>query len=290
MSKLVHTLESSHQRSTWRQHFDGLARNSMPALPLMEVMGERLLERLDGLNFSPKRILDVGCGPGDRAVQLRRQFPAAQIIAMDWSTAMAKKAAKNRSWWRPLYEVVVGDAAHPPIQPRSVDLVFANFVLAYAEDVNELLIGLRGALKPRGLLLISGLGPDTLQREHQILGLHSTRWLDVQTLGSVLTGAGFNEPVLDTDWMTLDYRDSRVLDADLDSLGVWLDPKATSSHRQALVDTVNQALSAQTEQVWSTTWECLYGSAFAPDEGQTMRSDEGTLASIPIDQIGIRRR
>jgi len=255
----------------------------------MKVMGERLLERLDGLNFSPKRILDVGCGPGDRAVQLRRRFPDAQIIAMDWSAAMVKKAAKNRSWWRPQYDVVVGDASHPPIQPQSVDLVFANFVLAYAEDVNDLLTGLRDVLKPVGLLLVSGLGPDTLVQERQILGMDSSPWLDVQRLGRALTDVGFNEPVLDTDWMTLDYRDPCVFDEDLDSLGVWLEPK-TSSQRQALMDTINQSLSAEREQVWSTTWECLYGSAFAPDEGQTMKSDGGTLASIPVDQIGIRRR
>jgi len=255
----------------------------------MEVMGERLLERLDGLNFAPKRILDVGCGPGDRAVELRRRFPDAQIIAMDLSTTMAKKAAKNRGWWRPQYEVVVGDATHLPIQPNSVDLVFANFVMAYAENVRKLLIGLREVLKPGGLLLISGLGPDTLLKEREILGASSSPWLDVQTLGGVLTGAGFNEPVLDTDWMTLDYRDPRVLDADLDHLGMWLESRA-STHRQALMDAVNQALSSGAEQVWSTTWECLYGSAFAPDEGQTIKSDEGTLASIPIDQIGIRRR
>ena len=289
MSKLVHILESSQQRASWREHFDGLAGQSVPTLPLMKVMGERLLERLDGLKFSPKRILDVGCGSGDHALELRRRFPDAQVIAMDWSTAIAKKAAKNRSWWRPQYEVVVGDATHPPIQPQSVDLVFANFLMAYAEDVNELLIGLRGALKPGGLLLISGLGPDTLVRERQILGVDPTRWLDVQRLGGVLTRAGFNEPVLDTDWMSLDYRESRVLDADLSHLGVWLEPEATS-HRQALMDAVNQSFSAGTQQVWSTTWECLYGSAFAPDEGQTIKSDEGTLASIPIDQIGIRRR
>lgn len=252
-------------------------------------MGERLLGRLDGLNFSPKRILDMGCGLGDRAVGLHRRFPDAQILAMDCSIAMAKKAAKNRSWWRPQYEVVVGDANHPPIQPQSMDLVFANFVLAYTDNAKALLDGLREVLKPRGLLLISGLGPDTLVQERQILGTESSSWLDVQRLGSLLTDAGFNEPVLDTDWMRLDYRKSSVLDADLDHLGLWLEP-ATNARRQALMDAIDQALSADAEQAWSTTWECLYGSAFAPDEGQTMRSEGGTLASIPIDQIGIRRR
>ncbi len=289
MSKLVHTDNPSDQRSLWRAHFDAMAQSTHPALPVHEVVGERLLERLDGLNFSPKRILDVGCGDGRHAIELYRRFPEAQVIAMDWSRAMAQKASKNRGWWRRRFEVVVGDGTHPPIQPHSVDLVFANFVLAYTDEADALLKGLRGALKPSGLLLISGLGPDTLARERELLGIEHPRWFDVQQLGALLTASGFNEPVLDTDWVTMRYNKASILEHDLDQLGVWLDPKA-KVNRKKLVDEVERAITSDPQTPWSSTWECLYASAFAPDEGQTIKSDQGTLASIPIDQIGIRRR
>lgn len=289
MSKLVHNQDLPDQPSLWRRHFDALAKQSTPTFPMHAVVGERLLERLDGLNFSPKRILDVGCGLGHHAIALHQRFPEAQIMAMDWSLAMAHKAAKKRGWWRRRFAVVVGDGAHPPIQPHSVDLVFANFVLAYTDEANALLKGLRGVLKPSGLLLLSGLGPDTLARERALLGVEHHRWFDVRQLGSLLTAGGFNEPVLDTDWVRLSYKYTSVLENDLGQIGLWPGPEALAQ-QQTLRDEVNQAIESDPQKAWSSTWECLYASAFAPDEGQTIKGDQGTLASIPIDQIGIRRR
>ena len=52
-----------------------------------EVAG-RLLERLDGLKFEPKTVVDLGCGPGVQAKALSQRFRDARVVAMDWSLPM----------------------------------------------------------------------------------------------------------------------------------------------------------------------------------------------------------
>ncbi len=52
-----------------------------------------LIARLDGL--SPRRILDLGCGPGNSTALLARRFPKAALIGADASEDMLSRARKS---------------------------------------------------------------------------------------------------------------------------------------------------------------------------------------------------
>ncbi|MEJ0098994.1 MAG: hypothetical protein WDO12_04335 [Pseudomonadota bacterium] len=59
-------------------------------------------------------------------------------------------------------------------------------------------------LRPGGLVLLSSLGPETLQELRASWGasdggVHVNEFIDVHDLGSALARAGFVEPVLDVD-------------------------------------------------------------------------------------------
>ncbi len=44
---------------------------------------------------NPKRILDIGCGPGNSTQVLRERFPHGDILGVDSSTDMLAKAQKQ---------------------------------------------------------------------------------------------------------------------------------------------------------------------------------------------------
>lgn len=49
-----------------------------------------LISRL--CDLSPKRVLDIGCGPGNSTAALKNRFPDAEIIGVDASDNMLEKA------------------------------------------------------------------------------------------------------------------------------------------------------------------------------------------------------
>jgi SAM-dependent methyltransferase len=68
----------------WDQHWTGMA-DSASRNPA-QAMRRRIVLSLLGRALGPDaRILDVGCGQGDLAVDLRRSYPAAELRGIDYS-------------------------------------------------------------------------------------------------------------------------------------------------------------------------------------------------------------
>ncbi len=264
--------------------FDRIAERYDLYAALPAQIGERLLERLDGLNFSPESILDLGCGTGLQAQRLRQQRPDARVIALDASASMLAQAGKRQGWWRRRFERVCARAEALPLGDASFDLVHANLVLGWCPDWPAVLGQLRRVLRPGGMLLVSTLGLDTLTElrqtplADQLLPYGLT---DVQRLGSALTQAGFSEPVLDTDWLTASYSGAETLARELRAIG-YLD---SSEPAGDIADPDGFRAGGQ-----EVTWEVVYATAWAPDEGQPIRTDRGEEASVSISSLKVRRR
>jgi trans-aconitate 2-methyltransferase len=78
---------------------------------------------------APRRIVDLGCGPGNSTAVLAARWPAAEILGIDSSEAMiaaARRDAPDRAW-------VVGDIASWSAD-EPYDLVFANAALHWVPD------------------------------------------------------------------------------------------------------------------------------------------------------------
>lgn len=248
---------------------------------LFETLNDRLLERLDGLKLDPTRIIDIGWAPLHSAKLLKRRFPSATVQAV--FSPLSGLAHRRWSHWRDGIEAIEGDPLAIEVEPHSIDLVFASGLLAIHTDHEYIIKRLRDWLKPQGLLLISTLGPDTLASQRLAVSLPAPNWMDVQGLGSLLSRFGFNEPVLDTDWLTMRYQTHAPLWADITAL-VDLNGPDDSLRTRAQIQLGK--LSVPMDGVF----EVVSASAFAPDEGQTLITPDGTIASIGIDQIGHRKR
>jgi trans-aconitate 2-methyltransferase len=78
---------------------------------------------------SPRRIIDLGCGPGNSTEILRRRWPEADIVGLDNSPEMitaATKAYPGGRWV--LGDIATWEAASP------LDLVFSNAALQWVKN------------------------------------------------------------------------------------------------------------------------------------------------------------
>lgn len=96
---------------------------------------------------APRRIIDLGCGPGNSTAVLAARWPDAEISGLDSSEAMiaaARREAPERTW-------VVGDIASWTAGVP-VDLAFANAAFQWVPDHNSVYPHLISQLAPGGAL------------------------------------------------------------------------------------------------------------------------------------------
>ena len=77
-------------------------------------------------------VLDIGCGEGYYSRKLQEAYPKATFYAFDLSKESVQLAAKSDASWKVNW--FVGDLAHLPIQPKSMEVILDIFSPAnYAE-------------------------------------------------------------------------------------------------------------------------------------------------------------
>ncbi|HEV3329695.1 MAG TPA: methyltransferase domain-containing protein [Bryobacteraceae bacterium] len=96
---------------------------------------------------NPRRIVDLGCGPGNSTAELRRRWPSSTIVGLDNSPEMIDKA--RQAFPEGLWEV--GDASQWHAR-EPFDLVFSNAMLQWVPDHAQLCPHLFRQVAPGGAL------------------------------------------------------------------------------------------------------------------------------------------
>ncbi len=97
----------------------------------------------------PKRIIDLGCGPGNSTAILRQRWPEAEISGLDSSPEMIAAASKSYPQERWILGDVTAWSAEIPF-----DIIFSNAVLQWVPDHRLLLPHLLAQLAPGGALAV----------------------------------------------------------------------------------------------------------------------------------------
>ncbi|MSZ77590.1 MAG: methyltransferase domain-containing protein, partial [Actinobacteria bacterium] len=98
----------------------------------------------------PRRVVDLGCGPGNLTALLARRWPGASVTGLDSSPEMIEAARRDEP--QVDFEVVdlrdwVGDAAVAP-----VDVLVSNATLQWVPGHLDLLPALVARVRPGGWL------------------------------------------------------------------------------------------------------------------------------------------
>ncbi|MEY4748299.1 MAG: hypothetical protein RIQ60_513 [Pseudomonadota bacterium] len=127
--------------------------------------------------------------------------------------------------------VLPDEHAPPPAQ-----LLWSNMMLHWCSDLTGLLARWHAALEVDGMLMFSCLGPDTLDTLRQLY--RTAGWseptcdfMDMHDLGDALVAAGFADPVMDMEVLTLTWDQSAPLLTELRTLGGNTSPRRHAGMR-----------------------------------------------------------
>lgn len=259
---------------------------------LQREVADRLLGRLDLIRIEPVRILDLGCGTGRASEALKQRHRKAQVVGMDLAQAMARRARRRSRWMRPV-DAVCGDARRLPLAANSIDLVFSNLMLQWVADRRACFDELRRVMRPGGILLFTTFGPDTLVELRDSWAAangnpHVHEFDDMHHLGDDLVRAGFSDPVMDMETLTVTYPDARRLMRDLKAIGAHNASPGRArglTGRRRFQRVLESYEHYRADGVLPATWEVVYGHALAPEEGQPRRTEGGQEAAFSVDSL-----
>ena len=233
-----------------------------------------MAERLLLFKSRPAQVIDWWSFSGGGSELLRATYPDARLCAVEPDAASAARSRVRLTppWWSPRRwaagagSVVVADEQ----LPVDVNLIWANMVLQGVLDPPMLMRQWHRMLAPGGFLMFSALGPDTLReltalqaRERQ--GPATIDFVDMHDLGDMLLHAGFSDPVMDQERLTIHWDSPQALLTDLRAIGANVSPVRFQGLRtprwldafQGRLDGLRNA-RGQIE----LTFEIVYGHAF----------------------------
>ena len=237
---------------------------------LHEEVASRMQERLEWIKVQPSTWAHWAPLKGGLQAHslITQRYPKATCTVLETSGAAVERAAtalvpprwKPQAWLQPKTSVVTQ-------VDQLAQMLWSNMALHMTADPQGLMAQWHQALAVDGFLMFSCLGPDTLkelQTLYKALGWPAPahEFTDMHDWGDMLMGAGFAEPVMDTERITLTFTTPERLLQELRGLGRNLHTgrfaalRGRGWHQQLL-----QALSQQPLQL---TFEVIYGHAFKP--------------------------
>jgi malonyl-CoA O-methyltransferase len=241
---------------------------------LHEEVGRRMEDRLQWIKLKPATWADwepVRGGLQAHAL-VEARYRDAQCLVASARPAVTREALKavGRPWWRRLGASAPKICALPDGQAQ---MLWANMALHLSPDPQALIAQWQRALAVDGFLMFSCLGPDSLRElRHLYLAMGwpppAHEFTDMHDWGDMLVAAGFAEPVMDMERITLTWDSPRKLLAELAELGSNLHPQRFAALRgRGWRKELEAALVSQLGGVdgrLALTFEVIYGHALKP--------------------------
>jgi malonyl-CoA O-methyltransferase len=274
-----------------RLAFERAAATYDEAAALQSEVGDRMLERLDLVRLRPARVLDLGAGTGEFSKALLQRYRKANVVSLDIALNMLRHT-QNRGGWLRKPACVCGDSERLPFADDSFELVFSNLMLQWCMDLEPVFTELRRILAPGGLLMFTTFGPDTLQElraswEAVDGYTHVNAFIDMHDIGDALVRTHWAEPVMDSERITVTYREVRTLMQELKHLGAHNvtagRPRGlTGRHRLRQVEQAYEAF--RSDGVLPASYEVVYGHAWSLAASPAMDHVE-----VPVTRLQLRR-
>ncbi|MEJ2374816.1 MAG: methyltransferase domain-containing protein, partial [Pseudolabrys sp.] len=124
-----------------------------------------------------RKIVDLGCGPGNSTELLVKRYPDAQVIGLDSSPDMLRKARERL----PALKFIEADIAQWRPEPDT-DLLFSNATFQWVPDHPSVLKRLLEAL-PKGGVLAVQMPDNKTEPTHTLMAEVARQggWLSAET-------------------------------------------------------------------------------------------------------------
>jgi malonyl-CoA O-methyltransferase len=240
---------------------------TIPEFLALEI-AQRMAEKLEIVRLHPKKIGHLGAL---NLSVLGSYYPDADHCCFDKrfsSNALSQLFKKITRQHFYKYEEPTATGA------GDFDLIWSNLELHLQSEPEALMKQWNSRLKPEGLLMFSYLGPDTGKELLKLFPndclVRNPGSLDMHDVGDGLMQAGFSEPVMDMEYLTLSYEDPQLLCKEAFSLGLLVTP-----------DSAGHLIEAESKL--TITLEVVYGHAWAPDV--LLSQKKAGITTISPDQI-----
>ncbi len=251
---------------------------------LHEEVARRMESRLQWILKQPQSWLDwqpIRGGIEAHALLCKRYPQALRFVQQNPPQARAMaQAALRPPWWSPKrWKNPTRFGA--PAQP--VDLLWANMALHMSPNPQALIAHWYSLVQTDGFLMFSCLGPDTLGEMRDLFARQgwpapAHEFTDMHDWGDMLVQAGFAEPVMDMEHISLSFSSPETLLAELRGLGRNLHPGRFAALRgRAWRADLHQAIAVGLSDSGQNGrlrlgFEIIYGHAFKPAPRMAMQA------------------
>lgn len=234
-----------------------------------------MADRLALIRTPPPRVIDWWALMSGSREQLLLSYPRAHIDAVEPNDELLARstAALRMPWWRRLQRAPLQVGRDDAVAPGAADMVWANMVLHRVDDPSRTIERWHAALAVDGFLMFSTLGPDTLRELRTLYaalgwGTPAQEFVDMHDIGDALVQAGFADPVMDMERLSLSWADAGALLAELRTLGgnaarARAPGLRTPRWRARLEHELTQRLRGADGRL-HLSFELVYGHAFKP--------------------------
>lgn len=269
---MINLVEEKFYKNQLVQNFNLAAPEYDQYAILQKYTAEELIDRVDIMNIQPKTVLDLGSGTGRVSRQLSEKFPKTQIVQVDISPCMLKKARDLQRNKNQTGSYLCADAERLPFTNNSFDMVISNLMLQWAEDLQKIIVDVVAALKPGGVFVFTTLGPSTLMELRDAWASvdnlkHVNDFMDMHIMGDALIAAGLSDPVMETDSVVMKFESVREIMKHLKNLGVH---NINRNRRHTLTGKGKMSALIEAYETWREqnglpcSYEVVYGHAWKP--------------------------
>jgi malonyl-CoA O-methyltransferase len=265
-----------------------LARN--PTAPWLHgEVADRMIERLAVIKVQPERVLQWSAFLGDSHQRLAETYPKAAEVCVEAVPELAERSREQhaRGWLAKLAGRAAVEVVTPAeLAPQSAQLVWSNLELHAHAELPALIERWHAALAVEGFVMFSCFGPDSFRELRELhtregFGPAGPEWWDMHDVGDLLVQAGFADPVMDQERITLTWGAAEDLLRDLRALGGNLAPARfaglrTPRWRQRYLEALEQLRGPDGRIALSL--ELVQGHAFKPQP--KLRVAERTEVSL----------
>jgi len=255
---------------------------------LQSEIANRMIQKLEIVKLDVNELLVIPDFLGKHAALLSKRFPGTRMSSAAESSMSAwelRRFQLSRQWRALVHGGSVfsldsyRQTGRIDLPNNSVDLVFSDLLLQDLSDPKHFLQECWRVLREGGLLSFAYLGPDTGKELVGVPELEgclkklASPW-DMHDMGDAVLSEGFSEPVMDMEYLYLEYESDALLIADSIALQLL--------HEEASIQGAAQRLPSK------MTLEVVYGHAWAIGKHLTRAKDQ--LAYIDPRQIQRKTR